>query len=458
MVKKMNDVNKKMSLLEKMSYGSGNMGICLCTTIVTTFIMYFYTNVVKIGVLQVGTIMFIGGIADAISDALMGIIVDHTNTRWGKCRPYLIFGAIPMAIACFFMFHVPNASATVKYIYALITYIIFTLAYTAVLIPQNVLISAITDDTEDRLATNMFGSLGTNIGQLITGAFALSLVAILGHGSEYRGYNLTILLFGAFGALLTMVDGFNTRERMNMGSVAQQKISLSDTIKSLKNGPWVICALTALFIIAQVVVKSSTTVFYANNVLHNPKIASTLLSIANIIGIPITLVIPFVAAKIGNRNIVWVGAICGILGNVGMYFFKFNMIATIAFAVIASVGTAFINGIIYVMCAESIDYGEWKHGIRVQGFLMAFIGFAIKIANSIVQMLTTVILNAGGYSGAAKTQPLSAIHAIEFCYIWIPVILLVAVFIMNGFYKLDKIYPQIRQDLEEKRTSASQQA
>lgn len=361
----MNQINKKMSLLEKISYGSGNMGICLCTTLITTFIMYFYTDVVKISVLQVGTIMLIGGIADAVSDAVMGIIVDHTNTRWGKCRPYLIFGAIPMAAACFFVLHVPDASATVKYIYALITYVIYTLAYTTVLIPQNVLISAITDDTQDRLATNMFGTLGTNI--------------------------------------------------------------------------------------AQVVVKSSTTVYYSTNVLQNAGMSSSLLSVANIIGIPITLIIPVIAAKIGNRNIVWVGSVFGVLGNIGIYFLKFNNIAVIACAVIASVGTAFVNGIIYVMCAESIDYGEWKSGIRVQGFLMAFIGFAVKIANSIVQMITTAILNAGGYNGAAEVQTASAVNAIEFCYVWIPVILFVIVFIINGFYKLDKIYPQIRADLNKKR-------
>ena len=413
--------------------------------------MYFYTDVVKISVLQVGTIMLIGGIADAVSDAVMGIIVDHTNTRWGKCRPYLIFGAIPMAAACFFVLHVPDASATVKYIYALITYVIYTLAYTTVLIPQNVLISAITDDTQDRLATNMFGTLGTNIGQLITGAFALTLVSVLGHGSEYRGYNITILIFGIFGAALTMVDGFNTRERMNMGTAAQQKISAADTIRSMKNTPWIICTVTTLFIIAQVVVKSSTTVYYSTNVLQNAGMSSSLLSIANIIGIPITLIIPVIAAKIGNRNIVWVGAVFGVLGNIGIYFFKFNNIAVIACAVIASVGTAFVNGIIYVMCAESIDYGEWKSGIRVQGFLMAFIGFAVKIANSIVQMITTAILNAGGYNGAAEVQTASAVNAIEFCYVWIPVILFVIVFIINGFYKLDKIYPQIRADLNNKR-------
>lgn len=449
----MNQVNKKMSLLEKISYGCGNMGICLCTTLITTFMMYFYTDVVKISVLQVGTIMLIGGIADAISDAAMGIIVDHTNTRWGKCRPYLIFGAIPMAVACFFVLHVPDASATVKYVYALITYVIYTLAYTAVLIPQNVLISAITDDTQDRLGTNMFGSLGTNIGQLITGAFALTLVSVLGRGSEYRGYNLTMLLLGALGAVLTMVDGFNTRERMNMGHAAQQKISAADTIKSMKNTPWIICTITALFTIAQVVVKSSTTVYYSTNVLQNAGMSSTLLSIANIIGIPITLLIPVIASKIGNRNIVWLGAVFGILGNIGIYFFKFNNVAVIAGAVVASVGTAFVNGIMYVMSAESIDYGEWKQGIRVQGFLMAFVGFAVKIANSIVQMLTTAILNMGGYDGSAAVQTASAVKAIEFCYVWIPVILFAIVFLINGFYKLDKIYPQVREDLDKRRNA-----
>ncbi len=449
----MNQVNKKMSLLEKISYGCGNMGICLCTTLITTFMMYFYTDVVKISVLQVGTIMLIGGIADAISDAAMGIIVDHTNTRWGKCRPYLIFGAIPMAVACFFVLHVPDASATVKYVYALITYVIYTLAYTAVLIPQNVLISAITDDTQDRLGTNMFGSLGTNIGQLITGAFALTLVSVLGRGSEYRGYNLTMLLLGALGAVLTMVDGFNTRERMNMGHAAQQKISAADTIKSMKNTPWIICMITALFTIAQVVVKSSTTVYYSTNVLQNAGMSSTLLSIANIIGIPITLLIPVIASKIGNRNIVWLGAVFGILGNIGIYFFKFNNVAVIAGAVVASVGTAFVNGIMYVMSAESIDYGEWKQGIRVQGFLMAFVGFAVKIANSIVQMLTTAILNMGGYDGSAAVQTASAVKAIEFCYVWIPVILFAIVFLINGFYKLDKIYPQVREDLDKRRNA-----
>ena len=116
-------------------------------------------------------------------------------------------------------------------------------------------------------------------------------------------------------------------------------------------------------------------------------------------------------------------------------------------------GTAFVNGIMYVMSAESIDYGEWKQGIRVQGFLMAFVGFAVKIANSLIQMLVTSILNMGGYDGSAAVQTASAVKSIEFCYVWVPVILFAVVFVINGFYKLDKIYPQVRADLDKKRNA-----
>lgn len=450
----MKTISKKMSLLEKLSYGAGNMGICLATTAITAFVMYFYMDVIGIGLIQVGTIMLIGGIADAISDAVMGVIVDHTNTRWGKCRPYLLFGAIPMAVFCFFVFRVPDASATVKYIYALVTYVLYILSYTAVLIPQNVLITAITDDQKDRLATNMFGTLGTNFGQLIPNALALTLVAVLGGGDEYSGYGKTILIFVVIGAALIFMDGKNTRERMNM--IGAQKIGIVDTLQSMKNVPWIICTVTTLLVIASVVIKSSTTVYFAVNVLNSPGIASTLLSIANVIGIPVTLIIPFIAGKIGKRNLVWTGCIFGFIGSVGVHFFKESILMVIVMSSLASIGVAFINGIIYVMCAESVDYGEWKHKVRVQGFLMAFIGFAVKVSNSFVSMISTAIMNAGGYVGGSETQTASAVNAIEFCYVGIPGILFVVIFIVNIFYKLDKMYPQIQTELELRRAAIDQ--
>lgn len=448
----METTSKKMYLLEKLSYGSGNMGICLATTIISTFMMYFYTDVIQLQLIQVGTIMMVGGVVDAISDVAMGVIVDNTKSRWGKCRPYIIFCAIPMAVVCFFLFHIPEAANQVKYIYAMVTYVLYTLAYTAVLIPQNVLLTAVTDDPKDRLQVNMFGTLGTNFGQLAVASLALTLVNAIGKGDEYLGYGVTSMIFAGIGAILILIDGLNTRERLNAG--AAQKATATDMLKAMKNGPWVICTLTSLFTIAVVVIKATTTVYFATNVLENVGIASTLLSISNLIGIPLTLVIPFIATKIGKRNLVWTGAIFSIAGSLGTLLCKDSIVFVIIFTVVASIGLAFINGIIYVMCAESIDYGEWKTGIRIQGFLMAFIGFTIKIANSLVSLLITTILNIGGYDGSKDVQTASACTAIEFCYIGLPVILMVAVVIINVFYHLDKQYPEIRAALDAKRNNA----
>lgn len=125
-------------------------------------------------------------------------------------------------------------------------------------------------------------------------------------------------------------------------------------------------------------------------------------------------------------------------------------------SVILSLGIGVINGIIYVMCAESIDYGEWKQGIRVQGFLMAFVGFAVKIANSIVTMICSLILGAGGYDAKAAVQSTSAVTAIRFNYIWLPTILFGVIIVLMLFYTLDKQYPAIRKELEERRAKAAQ--
>lgn len=450
----MKNTSKKMTWLEKISYGCGNMGLCLGTTMVTAFVMYFYSNVVQLTMAQISTIMLIGGIADAISDPLTGIFIDKTETKWGKSRPYLLFASIPLVIACYAVFKVPDMGTAGKYIYALITYVLYTLAYTLIVVPQNVLITSITDDGQDLLHVNMCGTVGTNIGQLIANGFGLAVVAILGSGSDEVGYPRTILLFCTIGALLILTDFKNTRERVNPPK--GQKITMKDTLNSFKNLPWIICTFTTLLTIAIVVIRASQTVYFAQYVLENAGMAARLLSISNVIGIPIAFCIPFLANKIGKRNLVLLGGIMGFAGNIGVYFFMHNVFMIMFWSVILSLGIGVINGIIYVMCAESIDYGEWKQGIRVQGFLMAFVGFAVKIANSIVTMICSLILGAGGYDAKAAVQSTSAVTAIRFNYIWLPTILFGVIIVLMLFYTLDKQYPAIRKELEERRAKAAQ--
>lgn len=445
----MKNSNSKMSLFEKISYGFGNMGLCLATTIVTSFLMYFYTDIVQLTLKQVGTIMLFGGIADAISDPLMGAFIDKTKTRWGKSRPYLLFCAIPMAVISTMLFKVPDASLEVRYIYALVTYILYTLAYTAICIPQNVLITSITDEPKERLHVNMFGTLGTTIAQFIVSALALSAVHKLGNGSEADGFFRTMIIFCSIGALFILICFKATNERITPPE--NVKVTIKDLLISMKNKAWIICAITSLCSIAAVVVRATTTVYFTQYVLGNVDIASKMLSITSLVGIPVTLVTPIIAPKLGKRNIVLIGALTAILGSVGMHFATHSTTLVLVLTVVIAVGLALPLGVVYVMTAEAIDYGEWKTGLRVQGFLMAFVGFGVKVANSVATMLSSKILEKGGYIGGAEVQTEAAKRAIETSYLVLPIILLAIIFVSNCFYDLDKKYPKIREELMARR-------
>lgn len=378
---------ERLKVKERISYGLGNLGICLITTVFSVFVTYFYTNVVGISILHVGSIMLIGGIVDAISDVVMGAMIDKTHTRWGKSRPYLLFMALPLIVASFLVFNVPNASEGVKYAYALITYCIYTCAYTAIFIPYSTLMSSITDNQEDRLSINMWQGLGSSVGQFIINSFGLTIVAALGEG--IHGYRNAILVLGIIAAILIITCFVNTKERVVPPK--NEKIEIKDTLQAFKNSQWLIVCFTVFLALTAVVLRAQQTMYYAQYVMEDIEIASKLLAISTIVAIPVALVMPKLALKFGKRNLLFVGAALYIAASIGMYVFRLNSIVVYAFAFIAGIGGAVPNNVCYVMTAESIDYGEWKNGKRVQGALMSFIGFSVKVGGSIGGMLASFI-------------------------------------------------------------------
>lgn len=446
-------MDERLKLKESISYGLGNLGICLITTVFSVFAAYFYTNVVGISILHVGSIMLIGGIVDAISDIVMGMIVDKTNTRWGKSRPYLLIMAIPLVVISFLAFNVPDASETVKYVYSLITYCLYTCAYTAVFIPYSTLMSSITANLKDRLSVNMWQGLGSSIGQFIINSFALSIVAKLGDGIS--GYRTTILIFGVAAAILLIICFSNTKERVTPPK--GEKIGLKDTLQAFKNSQWLIVCFTVFLALTAVILRAQQTMYYAQYIMNDIDIAPKLLAISTIVAIPVALVMPKLSIKFGKRNMLIAGSILYIAASLGMYVFRTNSAIVYAFAFLAGIGGAVPNNVCYVMTAETIDYGEWKHGKRVQGALMSFIGFSVKVGASIGGMLASFILNLGGYDGTAATQTQAAKDAISMNFIGLPVIMFTLIIILNLFYTLDKKYPQIKADLEARRAQAENQ-
>lgn len=442
----------KIKLREKISYGGGQFGLAILTVFSSMYLMYFYTDVVGISVTSVGLIMMIGGIVDAVSNLIMGIIIDKTNTRWGKARPYLLFMTIPFAISGILLFYSPNLGKTGKFIYALATYSIFTIGYTSVGIPLGSMLASLSDKNEDRLSFNMFSTIGSNIAQFIIASLGLVLIGLLGKNSEVSGFFYVSILF----AIVSMISCFicfkNTEERIIL---KQDKFTINDMKKAVTtNLPWLMVFGITLLSFTGNVIRTQATLYFAQYYLQNKNISSVLLTIPTILAIPIAIVTPFLAKKFGKRNLVLVGCIVAILGSVGIYISKTNITAILVMSVISAIGFALVSGITVVLSADVIDYGEWKTGVRAQGILYSLIGTGIKVSLSLSSLITTGILSRGGYVANVE-QTKSAMSAISFNYIWLPTILLGATILIASFYKLDKIYNQIIEELHERRKKNS---
>lgn len=178
----MNKETGKLSFREKLGYGLGDTASHFVWDMVGFWILIFYTDTFGISAAAAGTIMLIARIWDMVTDPLMGVISDRTNTRWGKFRPFILFTAVPYAVFAILTFTTPEFSQTGKIIWAAVTYFILMTAYTAINLPYSSLMAVMTSDTNERAGINTFRFISAFSGQLIVTGLALSMALYFGKG------------------------------------------------------------------------------------------------------------------------------------------------------------------------------------------------------------------------------------------------------------------------------------
>ena len=176
--------------------------------------MFFYTDVFGISALAVGTMLMVTRLADAVADPVMGTIADRTQTRWGHFRPYLIWGAIPFAVAGVFTFTTPNLSGGGKVIYAYITYSLLMFIYTFVNIPYSALMGVISPNSLERTSISSIRFIGAFTAGTFIQFFTLKFVKWFGQGNDARGWQLTMVLYGVLAVILLVLCFLSTRERV----------------------------------------------------------------------------------------------------------------------------------------------------------------------------------------------------------------------------------------------------
>lgn len=356
------------------------------------------------------------------------------------------------AISGVLLFSVPTSWAeTPKLIYVFITYnLVSTVVYTAINVPYSALNALMTQNPYERSVLSIFRNLLATAGTLTINIFTLPLVEFFGNNA--LAWTKTFFIFGIVAIIAFLYTFWGTSERVK--SVAQlQSTENNDVpvlvgIKALfKNKYWIMMTgMLALFFLMYAI-NGGSTVYYAKDILGDKNLVGTINGIFNIVQICGMFFIAMMIKKFGKRNIFALGLVLDIVGMLILNYSNGVMSLIIISSIIRGLGNACGGATMWAMVSDTIDYGEWKTGYRTEGLVNSACSFGWKIGNGIGSALLGLILEAGGYVGTAITQTETALFSIEICFIWIPIAIYVIGLVIMSFYHLDKEFPAIIRDL-----------
>ncbi|WP_419955175.1 MFS transporter [Neobacillus niacini] len=440
-------VSHKVGTMERVGFGFGDLAINFAWASMGMFIVYFYTDVVGVGAALVGTILLLSRFLDGISDVAMGAIVDKTKSKHGKARPWILWLAIPFGVFTALLFAVPDSSYMGKVIYVIVSYNLLVLIFTGVVIPYGTLNTLITQDQHQRSVLNIYRMFFANIGIIIVSNLTMPLVEAF--GGNQTGWIITYSIFGTIAVILLMITFKTAKERVQPAIGSKQNVPLKESLKTLtQNKYWVMVFLYFIIYSIGYAINQGSTIYYAEYILGN----SSLVGILTLVYI-IPLLLGFlmlapIFKKYGKRNAMIGGTVISIIGSVLILIDPSSITLVVVGQIIRGIGQVPLLGGLWALLPDTIEYGEWKTGIRNEGVLYSGGSMGQKLGVGIGAALMGWILSLNGYVGGQELQSDSALFAIEAIFIYIPIIMFVAQIILLYFYKLDKEYPNIIKDLQ----------
>lgn len=438
---------------ERFSYSLGDVGANLVWATLSTFMTFFFTDIAGIGAMYIGTIFLISRLLDSFSDVAMGIIVDRTNTRYGKARPWLLWVAVPYAIGAVLLFSVPNFSMTGKIIYAFLTYnLMTTVLYTMFSQPYHTLMALMTQDQYERSLLTVFRMLLGTITAIVINNITLPLVNFFGGGAG--GWQKTMAVYGACAAAIILIVFFNTRERIKPQQPAKakaQKVPVKSMLKALfSNKYWVMILFVGVFVYI-LFAMPGVFIYYAQYILGDSMYLGTMMTmhfLPTIIGLA---VLPLLLKKVNKRTLVFAGFFFYAVGTIVIMLAPTNLNNVLAGIFIKGIGFAPITGTLYVFIADTIEYGEWKTGLRTEGLYMSAASFGQKMGTGIGLAIISWTLGLTNYVPNALVQAASALKGIRFMFIELPLLIYTLIVIILCFYKLEEEYPRIVAELDKRK-------
>ena len=412
-----NDLNQsKVPFISKLAYGMGDVGCNFSWMFVGNFLMIFYTDVFGISMSAVATLMLFSRFWDAINDPIIGGLSDKTHTRWGRYRPWLLFAAPLTALVLILTFWAhPDWSQTHKIIYMAVTYCILVLGYTCVNIPYGTLCGAMTQNMTERAQINTSRSVSAMIAIGIINIITIPLIEWLGNGNARQGYLLIAILYGTIFAVCHIFCFAKTKEVVEVP--VAQKIPLRLQLQAVaKNKPYLL-ALLGQVLFGFILYGRNADLLYYFTYVENDAVLFTYYSMA--------IIIPSIIGAACFPKVFQLTSNKGWAASVFAFGTGITIIALFFFSPVTS------------PIPDCVEYGEWRTGIRNDGFQYAFISLGNKIGMALGTALLALSLGWAGYE-ANTTQNEAVVAIMRHSFSTIPGILWVVTALALFFYKLDK--------------------
>lgn len=450
---KLRNNSKKLSFLEKLAFGGGNLAACLIMQPIASFLMFFYTDVYKISAVTAGTLFLVARILDSIVDFSMGYLVDRTKSRWGKFRPYVMFGCLPLSVLGVLCFTVPGFGETGKVIYAYVTYLLVMVLYSVVTIPCTAMLPAITQDPEERVKVNNYPQFLGMAALMFVVVFTMPLVGMLGKGDPAKGFFNTMVIFCSIALVLFLIFSAKVRERIVVER--KEQLTLKQALPNLIKNKYLLLLIgTFVFFMSGFTIRNTVQMYYLIYAVQRPDLIPTV-GLLSILPLILTiLLVPTIVGKLGKKNALILGMVIVIVANTAQYFVSFNNITMIyVLTALGGVGSGLFVPLTWGMLPDTVDYAHWKFGNRTEGIISSTFVFAQKASSGIAGYLAGIILVAVGYVANAP-QTAEAMKGISFLYNVAGSILALIAVIFMFFYDLDaKKYKEIIDDLHKRENS-----
>lgn len=432
----------KLSMKEKVSYGFGAVGKDMVYSIVSGYLLYYYNTVLGISATFVGVLFMAARIFDAFNDPFMGIVVEKTNTKMGKFRPWLLLGTVTNAVILALMYAVPKGiEGNVLLVYVSVAYILWGVTYTIMDIPFWSMIPAITGTGKDRENLSVIGRSCASVGYAVPTVLTMVIVPVLGGGSERRGFAIFAIMIAAFFLIAELVTVLNVKEKVR---VKQETVSVSQMVRALIKNDQALIVVTAIIVFnASLYLTQQLAIYFFKYDIGNGELVSLFGAVGGGVQIISMMLLPVFRRKFETKDILKGAISITIVGYLFMFVLGMlhmnNIVLLCIAAMIIFFGFGLATVLTTIFLADTVDYGEWKNGQRSESVIFSLQTFVVKLASAVSALIAGVGLDVIKLDQDAEIQSAYTTNGLRILMLGVPMVgLVISIIFFTRKYKLDE--------------------